>query len=93
MFETQIARGVMFLDKEQGRDWIKCIRIEQLHMQSACNCVLGQLFGDFMNRLDINSRGEIFGFYLPIERENEYASLTQEWRDKIFQLRKERGYA
>jgi hypothetical protein len=48
---SRVARGVKWLD-EAVPDWRSKIDLQELDLTSECNCVLGQLFGDFFTPLD-----------------------------------------
>jgi hypothetical protein len=90
VFQTQIAKGVEFLDIECGVDWVFDIDLEDLDLSCACHCVLGQLcLGDVFNDLVTDTP---LGFDLSItDDESDYAILTQEWREAIAQLIAERS--
>jgi len=91
MFEEQIAKGVEYLDQDLGPTWVEDIETRILDLESECNCVLGQLFGDFNNAVHCPSRNdEECGFVIFLGNEENYAQLTLEWREKIAQLKAER---
>lgn len=99
MFEAQIERGVEYLDQDLGPSWVEDIELDELELWSGCNCVVGQLYGEFWKQFDSLWKAQGYAFSLPEtmdymrgnEREYLYADLTQEWRAKIAQLRAERS--
>ena len=98
MFEGRIKQGVMFLDRKFGEGWVVAINLDNLNLHNCCNCVVGQLYGDFNSiyvQEDSPCTEDIkrMGFILETLEETSYGVLTQEWREKIEQLRKERAHA
>ena len=60
--------GALFLDARLP-GWHRSIMLDQLDLASTCDCVLGQLFGDYgegMHRLHIDT-GVLLGFTLDVE--------------------------
>lgn len=43
---TRVAAGAAWLDRNVP-DWVGRIDLDELMMRSVCDCVLGQLFGDY----------------------------------------------
>ena len=73
VFERQIEAGMKFLDQwYKGPSWVLQIDVGDLNLQSGCDCVLGQLNGDFDTMCDlmgISSGGaQELGFYLDTYR-------------------------
>jgi hypothetical protein len=96
MFEAQIAKGVEYLDQDLGRSWPNKITLEELDLTDCCYCIIGQIYGDFWDKFHFSNHAVPFGFsldcYLPHDRAQlEYKKLTQEWKEKIAQLRAERA--
>ena len=46
-YEEQVKRGIRLLDSAMP-GWRKRIRIKNLDLHSGCNCILGQLYGEFV---------------------------------------------
>lgn len=83
----RVNRGVTLLDKHRP-GWYKDINLDKLVIASSCECVLGQLYGDFTvgcGRLAIGDDGEKFGFFTrePIT----FTALDDLWKKKILHLR------
>lgn len=87
MFEAQIAKGIEYLDQDLGTDWPEKVNIVELKLDSSCGCVIGQLYGNFFHRFDVDEAVP-FGFTSPLFE--EYGQLEKEWREKIAQLRIDR---
>lgn len=90
MFEAQIQAGAKLLDEKVGPDWFKKIDLQHFHMHDCFYCVLGQLFGHYIDGLEKIWHLEnaiSYDYKLPREHgfstvefdENEYDHLTQEW--------------
>jgi hypothetical protein len=93
MFEAQIAKGVEHLDQDLGKSWPEQVDLGILDLQGCTNCVIGQLYGDFDDTPDTFDAAPL-GFDLPtagLMQYEHYDVLTQEWKDKIAQLRAERA--
>jgi hypothetical protein len=95
MFKEQIDKGKALLDKHYGRkDWVLELDLGELNLKSGCNCVLGQLNGDYdhmLFELDMEEADAVeHGFCLDYHDEKIYNSkvdlwekLTDEWRITI----------
>jgi hypothetical protein len=54
VFEKEITGGMSFLDAYfEGKSWVFGIDLGELDLKSGCNCVLGQLNGDYDTMMDI----------------------------------------
>lgn len=80
-----VKRGSELLD-EKLPDWYNRIDLENLRMVSVSWCILGQLYGTYMNgyaalgiRVD---QGHHYGFELPKLAWN-YDQLTDMWKEAI----------
>lgn len=95
MFKEQIDKGKEFLDNYYGnKSWVLTLDLGELDLKSGCNCVLGQLSGDYdhmLDMLDMDEEDAIeLGFCLNYHDEEIYNSradmwdkLTEEWRVTI----------
>lgn len=95
MFEMQISKGVEYLDKDLGPSWIDRISLEELDLVDCYYCIIGQLYGDFFDKFFSTNHAVEFGFCIPYTTRGflghtEYKQLTQEWKEKIAQLKAER---
>lgn len=91
MFETQIARGVEYLDQKEGPDWVERINLDTLELSSSCNCVIGQLYESFHGQFSTEEEASELGFCIPYNKPGIwYIDLTRAWKEKIKQLRAER---
>ena len=88
MFETQIAKGVAYLDQDLGPSWVERIDLRRLQMQDCHKCVIGQLYGNFYSRFEAIADGFEFGF--SVIDYDRYPVVKREWCKKIVQLRAER---
>lgn len=111
MFEEYITRGVAVLDERSphGEAWVFQVDTDDLDMSDWSQCVLGQLYGGFVNGSNelvepwttvTNSLGFAIrhGFELPPDTGKtmsleEYRQLTDEWRTHICELRFQRAVA
>lgn len=84
--------GAAFLDRHGPEQWHNKINTDILDMQHIRNCVLGQLFGgyiDGLHTLDIDEHITL-GFaiedqrMLGREREAKWAQLTNAWKRAIY---------
>lgn len=90
MFENEMAEGVGLLDREQGLDWPYRIDLVRLDMRYGHDGVIGQLYGHLTDRFK-PEEGVPYGFDLYLTDNSSKSDIqTQEWKEKISQLRKER---
>lgn len=86
--------GAALLDETLGtRTWDKRIDLDQLRMSDACNCVLGQLYGDeadgesgYSHGQDVlNVPSSQYGFSLLgfDVRRSQWGALTRTWKRLI----------
>jgi hypothetical protein len=81
---TRVRRGVRLLDREKP-GWERKIDLDRLDLGHTCNCVLGQVYGNYDRALyeldgDVAERPENFGF----DDDNLlYRTLTDRWRGFI----------
>lgn len=87
MFEVQITKGVEYLDRSLGNSWPERIDLEGLRLDDCLSCVIGQLYGNYYHRFEVEQ-----GFHLGFSLDDGsfYPELTTEWKDKIAQLQAER---
>lgn len=94
MYTEQIERGVEWLN-ENYPGWVNKIDLKQLEMVNCFSCVLGQLYRDFFDAPTEVSGFNIdakYGFNISTEEHwDNYDILTQEWKDKIVELRSKIG--
>jgi hypothetical protein len=95
LFKEQIDKGKEVLDNFYGTEsWVLEIDLGELNLKSGCNCVLGQLNGDYdhmLFELDMEEADAVeHGFCLDFHDEKIYTSdvdwwekLTEEWRVAI----------
>jgi len=97
MFEKEIEKGVIWLNKNYP-GWESKIDVDELDMESAYCCVLGQLgnYKELTDKLHENNTNQFeCGFSLfpgigSIQNfRYKFDDLTKEWKDKILSLRKE----
>lgn len=94
----RVAAGAAFLD-EREPGWDQRISLDELSIGSSCNCILGQLHGNYTGGLmDLNFLYEDwsdieFGFMWSSNRavlggvDGEVAALTAEWKRVITERR------
>jgi cytochrome P450 len=104
---AEVARGAAFLD-EKDPDWWRAdvdraINLKKLDLNNACQCVLGQRYGEFDIACDLLNISEIkseqLGFDLPLPasdiewriRPSAWRALDEEWRTVIEKRRAEAG--
>lgn len=88
---ARVQRGAAWLDKHRP-GWVGRINLDELRVEEPCNCILGQLDGDFyetpISGLEAVDMGfDVVSFW---ERE-ELAALDEAWCALIEQRRGE-GY-
>jgi hypothetical protein len=95
MFEGQVEKGTEFLDNYYGtKSWVLDLDLGELNLKSGCDCVLGQLNGDYdtmMDILDLEEEDAIeLGFCLDYHDKSVqeapfdvWDKLTEEWRQFI----------
>jgi hypothetical protein len=96
-FGNEIAAGMDLLDRWfNSKSWVTQIDVGDLDLSSGCNCVLGQLAGDYdtmCDELEI-SEGESmhYGFTIPHTLDDPrppdvqdlmWHKLTEEWVEAI----------
>jgi hypothetical protein len=83
--ESRVAKGVVWLDARMP-EWRTNVSLPDFNIRNSCNCVLGQLFGNFdyvlNNDVLRESEAVAFGFdadpYAHIF-EDEWVTLQAEW--------------
>lgn len=96
-FVKRMRKGVKLLN-EQAPGWHRKVKISTLDLSSNDNCILGQVFGEYTNGLellDINSNdetrnGPAHGFSLCSEEwtNERIADMTEWWKKQIRAKRK-----
>ena len=87
-FDAVASNGARLLDAH-APGWFDNVSAEDLRLASTCDCVLGQLFGEYMEArilLGITAvEAANYGFTIPIpfNREPYWAELTASWRREI----------
>jgi hypothetical protein len=90
-----VDRGVALLD-EKVPGWRELIQVSRLAMSNGCRCVLGQLFGGYLEGVDALgpelpsiSEDAAYGFDIPRPyppytlKPEPYAKLDTAWREAI----------
>lgn len=84
----RLARtGAAFLDRAR-KGWFWDVRVTRLDLSSTCNCILGQVSGDYDDGLDtfgINGgiEAEKLGFLSNDSFKVDYDLLTQAWANEV----------
>jgi hypothetical protein len=102
MFEERIKRGIALLNKkyrdvvDDETPWMWYIKPDQLDLSDKCNCVLGQVFGDYADGLyELGLQQDeayFYGFSIPAYELTEigitsgFAQLTEEWKEALQEL-------
>lgn len=91
--KERVAAGATFLD-ETVPNWVGRINTDKLNIRRTCDCVLGQLFGDYntgTRELEIFDMGEEktteLGFWGANGEDEEYDGLTRAWLLEIMDRR------
>lgn len=92
IFTAQIGEGTVWLDKMYSREWPKNVNLDRLSMIDSCNCIVGQLddrdFNCIFETYEDCLHAANLGFYVDNpDYVNMYARQTEEWKEKIRQLR------
>jgi hypothetical protein len=79
-----VRRGARLLDRE-APGWERKIDLDTLDLEHTCNCVVGQVYGDYDEGIeqldgDAESHPERYGFDIDPAADYEYESLTERWR-------------
>jgi len=95
---SRVEDGAELLD-QQFPDWEVVVRIRDLAMHNPCNCILGQLYGDYLaantmaEELDVDLRNleTSYGFDhdpdLPEPEHRQYEILQSVWAEQIRERR------
>lgn len=85
-----VQRGINLLDAAPGyADWRSRIDVETLDLNSFKTCVIGQLFGDFCDGMDVlgfsgedDNEAASYGFdaFIGGNTPEQFAALTTEWK-------------
>jgi hypothetical protein len=96
-YAARVRRGAALLDRVRP-GWAREIDRDRLAMESCDRCILGQLWGDYMDGFrelvrPLDSRilfsAADHGFTLPLREQtgpwtmNRFAALADAWRDEI----------
>jgi len=102
MFKDQIEAGAKLLD-EKKPDWVDLMDLEELDLESTCNCVVGQSCPDklYVKALEslfdmesddwgdnIIQKSREYGF--SVEDWKKYPDLTEEWKAYIEERRSQK---
>lgn len=101
MFKSQIRKGIRALTKHFGnKQWVRRIKLSSLDLADGCNCIAGQLFGEYekMPPNDLpNPRSPDtaaqYGFHIPLVsamghvHAERWQILTDEWKGALRKLR------
>lgn len=96
--EERVARGVGWLDANRT-DWWDAIDLNWFILSSPCRCVLGQLYGDYMDSPLVEEHGDEAGVERGFNAGGgewkdatfaEFEALEREWRRVIAERRAER---
>ncbi len=87
----RIDRGIAWMDEHAPADWREKIDQKKLNMGDPCNCVVGQVFGDFWEKFKLYTAGEQeqaislgFTLFLPDEdNQFDWLQLKQAWVKKL----------
>jgi hypothetical protein len=97
-YENEIAAGMKYLDDYyRSKSWVLQIDLGELDLKSGCNCVLGQLKGDYDTMMDelalVEQEACEMGFaadtyiwdenYDRAKSDKMWTTLTEEWRVAI----------
>lgn len=91
-YREGVERGAALLD-EKRPGWRARVDLASLDLGSCSRCVLGQLLGDYEDRVEIGLDDEGLaahhGFVLGIDDNalTGYKALTEEWREYIRETR------
>ena len=84
-----VQAGEAFLDEHRTDDWTRLIDRDRLDISNACDCVLGQLYGDYYTAVRempglsyFKADGLGFDSHSPGPSD---AELTAEWRRVIME--------
>jgi hypothetical protein len=84
--ESRVAKGVVWLDANVY-DWRDRVSLEEFDIKNECQCVLGQVFGNFFEPMNIEILSEeeavAFGFDAEpgpyLDTEADWIVLQAEW--------------
>lgn len=85
----RVQRGAAWLDTERP-GWAGEIDLGQLILSSPCRCVLGQLYGDYVDAPLVDEHGDQAGVehgFNAALTGTEYDALEAEWRRVITERR------
>jgi len=51
---TRVNRGIKWLDKTVGKDWVKKVKLSTLDLSEAKACVCGQVFKDQVSKFGVD---------------------------------------
>lgn len=82
----RVQKGARLLDRTRP-GWERLINLNDLRLESTCNCVLGQLYGDYGKGVEELLHGDDYkagncGFNA--SGGIRYTALTREWLRTIF---------
>lgn len=86
--QERVERGAALLD-ERLPGWAQEIYVENLDLSDSCDCVLGQLFGDYLKGVRVLGLADEtwaeparLGFHRP-DRRTQWETLSRAWRSLI----------
>jgi hypothetical protein len=92
----RVRRASRFIDEHYGRGWHRRVSIRRLDMSDGCECILGQLEGDYGDYYDAVDRLDLSfddATRLGLHRDwrgPRWETLDEAWRDEIRERRKAR---
>lgn len=95
ILSKRIEKGVKFLDKVKGKNWIRNIDLKKLNLEDTNVCVCGQLFIDyweaenkhFESNKDIAAIYGFNSYQFDYDEEIFFDILTNLWYCRILSLR------
>lgn len=97
IIKNRVIKGAKFLDTKMP-GWYNKIDISRFNINNPCNCIIGQLYGDFWKELDIvfqqfkytNLAAELRGFLPYSIKINQYttidADIVEKWLNEFWIL-------
>lgn len=87
-FQTNVRKGIAFLNRNGPTNWRSRIDIDRLDIEDTVNCILGQVYGDYMaatNEPGLGDPGQRAALGFTVDRYDieRLPELTGEWKRQL----------
>lgn len=82
----EVEKGIAFLDEKGPANWRDLVRVEALNISSSLNCVLGQIYGNYVigvEKLELDQLDDRVNLGFTSYTGERDAELTLAWKEAL----------